>query len=68
MIDSINIQGDTIYYIKQEKTKIDSVDQFTLYKYKISEEKEERLLQHCDNAVSIDGQIYFKVYFDEIGY
>lgn len=30
MIDSINIQGDTIYYIKQEKTKIDSVDQFTL--------------------------------------
>ena len=68
MIDSINIHGDTIYYIKQEKTKINSVDQFTLYKYKISEEKEERLLQHCDNAVSIDGQIYFKVYFDEIGY
>ncbi len=68
MIDFINIQGDTIYYIKQEKTKIDSVDQFTLYKYKISEKKEERLLQHCDNAVSRDGHIYFKVYFDEIGY
>ena len=68
MIDSINIQGDTIYYIKQEKTKVDSIDQFTLYKYKISEKKEERLLQHCDNAVSRDGHIYFKVYFDEIGY
>lgn len=67
-ISSINIQGDDIYYNKQEKIKKESIMEFNLYKYSISNREEYQIIKNCDTAIPAGDKIYYTVRFDDIGY
>jgi len=63
-IDSINIIGNWIYYVKEEKNKNypkNNITKLALYKININGSQRTKLIEDCDFVSIIGNQIYYSI-------
>jgi len=67
-ISDINIIGDWIYYVKNNKKLLRSINVWDLYRANVSTGRSERVIRNCGNVNIIGDTIYYMVHYDYIGY